>query len=77
MTSSTPATLSQLAGAPADPVAAVAYSSALYAHGWLSPLPEDIDTVFSGMITNVIIGRLTIQAALVSAEQALTALLQQ
>jgi len=29
------------------------------------------------MITNVIIGRLTIQAALVSAEQALTALLQQ
>ncbi len=72
-----PAALGQLSTPPADPVAAVAYSSALYAQGWLSPLPSDTDTVFSGMITNVIIGRLTIQAALVSAEQALTALLQQ
>lgn len=72
-----PATLTQLGVLPPDPKAAVAYSEALYAQGWLSPVPVNTDSVFSGMITNVIIGRLTIQAALVAAEQSLTALLQQ
>ncbi len=42
---------------PQDLFANVAYSSALYAKGWLSPAPADVDKVFSGMITNVTSGR--------------------
>ena len=72
-----PAALNLLATTPADPVAAVAYSEALYASGWRSPAPADTDTVFSGMIGNVISGRSLVDTALVSAEQSLTALLQQ
>jgi len=62
---------------PANPVAAVAYAEALYAKGWLSPAPADTDLVFSGMIGNVISGRSSLATALVSAEQSLSALLQQ
>ena len=76
-TSLAPATLSQLASVPADPTAAIAYSEALYAGGWLSPAAGSTDTVFSGMIGNVISGRSLVDTALVSAEQSLTALLQQ
>jgi maltose-binding protein MalE len=72
-----PTTLNQLASAPADPVAAVAYAEALYARGWLSPSAENTDQVFSGMIGNVISGRSSLDTALVSAEQSLSALLQQ
>lgn len=72
-----PATLSELAQAPSDPIAAVAYAEALYTRGWLSPAPAATDSVFSGMITNVISGRSTLETALSSAEQSLTALLQQ
>ena len=71
-----PVSLQVLTTAPADPVAAVAYSEALYARGWLSPAPADVDSAFSGMIGNVISGRLNIQTALTGAEQSLTALLQ-
>jgi ABC-type glycerol-3-phosphate transport system substrate-binding protein len=66
-----------LATPPSEAVSSVAYSSALYTTGWLSPAPGDTDTIFSAMITNVITGRLTIDAALSSAESALSALLQQ
>ena len=72
-----PANLNVLATAPADPVAAVAYAEALYTRGWMSPAPSDTDAVFSGMINNVISGRLTLEAALAEAERALSALLQQ
>lgn len=73
-----PASRSALSAIPTgDPIAAVAYSSALYAHGWLSPAPGDTDTVFSGMISNVITGRSTLQTALATAERTLGALLQQ
>jgi len=72
-----PASLNVLATVPADPVAAVAYSEALYTRGWLSPAPVDTDAVFSGMINNVISGRLTLEAALGYAERSLSALLQQ
>jgi len=71
-----PATLSQLAAAPADPAAAIAYAEALYTSGWLSPMPAGTDAVFSGMIGDVISGRLNSQSALVSAEQSLNSLLQ-
>ena len=59
-----------------DPIAAVAYAEALYSKGWLSPLPAGVDAIFSGMIGNVISGRSSLSAALVSAEQSLNALLQ-
>lgn len=71
-----PATLSLLSTVPNDPVAAVAYTEALYAKGWLSPVPTDTDTVFSGMIGSVISGQSDLEAALVSAERSLAAFLQ-
>lgn len=72
-----PATLAELASAPADSIAAVAYAEALYAGGWLSPAPADTDAVFSGMIGNVISGRSTPETALANAERSLSQLLQQ
>ncbi len=72
-----PAALSALETAPADPAVTVAYSEALYTKGWLSPSPADTDSVFSGMIGNVISGRSSINTALASAEQSLSSLLQQ
>ncbi|MCR4276076.1 MAG: extracellular solute-binding protein [Candidatus Parcubacteria bacterium] len=72
-----PATLTLLSSIPSDPIATVAYAEALYTHGWLSPAPLNTDSVFSGMIGSVISGRLNLQSALVSAEQSLTAFLQQ
>jgi len=72
-----PVNLNVLATAPIDPAAAIAYAEALYTRGWLSPAPEDTDAVFSSMIGNVISGRLTLEAALATAQNALSALLQQ
>ncbi len=71
-----PAARRALALVQADPIAAVAASSALYAKGWLSPLPADTNPIFSTMISNVISGRLTLEAALSTAESSLGALLQ-
>lgn len=76
MTGLAPASLSQLSTEPADPTAVVAYSEALYAKGWLSPSAADTDSIFSSMITGVISGRLTLDAALTSGANALSALLQ-
>lgn len=73
-----PATLDELAKAPPkNPVAAVAYSSALYSKGWLSPSAVATDQVFSGMIENVISGRLSLEVALAQTASSLSALLQQ
>lgn len=72
-----PANLNMVAAVPTDPTAAIAYGEALYTSGWLSPAPTDTDAVFSGMITDVISGRSTLDTALTSAERSLTALLQQ
>lgn len=72
-----PAALGALAEAPADPIAAVAYASALYSRGWLSPRAADVDRVFSGMIRDVISGRSSVTTALASAERALGALFQE
>ncbi|KKW43771.1 MAG: Extracellular solute-binding protein family 1 [Parcubacteria group bacterium GW2011_GWB1_57_6] len=73
----TPAVLDVLATMPVDPAKAVSYAEALYTEGWLSPAPLDTDAVFSSMIGNVISGRSTPEAALVSAERSLGALLSQ
>jgi ABC-type glycerol-3-phosphate transport system substrate-binding protein len=72
-----PADRTLLASKPSNADLAVAYASALYAKSWLSPAPADTDSVFSAMITNVTSGRLSIEAALASAESLLSALLQQ
>lgn len=72
-----PVTLNQLAKAPTDPIAETAYGEALYTSGWLSPAPDVVDTIFSGMIKDVISGHATYDTALTSAEQTLTAKLQQ
>ncbi len=77
MTGLAPVNLNVLDTAPVDPVATVAYSSSLYARGWLSPEPADTDAVFSDMINNVISGRMTLEASLHSAESALSALFWQ
>lgn len=71
-----PATRSALSSPPQDPAAAVAYQSALYTEGWLSPGIAATDRIFSGMIGNVITGRSDVDAALSSAESSLGALLQ-
>lgn len=71
-----PATLTPLSTAPSDPVMAIAYAEALYAHGWLSPAPSDTDAIFSSMINNVISGRLATGMALTTAASSLSALLQ-
>ena len=72
-----PVNLNVLATPPDSSTAAVAYAEALYTKGWMSTSPSDTDAVFSGMINNVISGRLTIESALASGERALSALLQQ
>jgi ABC-type glycerol-3-phosphate transport system substrate-binding protein len=72
-----PASLTELTAVPADPTAAVAYVEALYTKGWLSPTPAATDSVFSGMIGNVISGRSALDTVLASAESTLTSLLQQ
>jgi ABC-type glycerol-3-phosphate transport system substrate-binding protein len=77
MTGLAPVNLNVLGTAPVDPVATVAYSSSLYARGWLSPAPADTDAVFSGMINNVISGRMTLEVALRSSESALSVLFWQ
>jgi len=71
-----PAVRSAFVVAPTDSVSAVAYSSALYTQGWLSPLPLYTDQVFSSMIRNVISGRTTLDTALLTAEHSLSAFLQ-
>lgn len=72
-----PVALGALAQAPEDPISAVAYASALYSRGWLSPSVAEIDRIFSGMIRDVISGRSSITVALASAERTLSALFQQ
>lgn len=73
-----PVTLSELTNVPtSDPIAAVAYAAALYSKGWLSPLPADVDRIFSGMIGDVISGRVALDSTLESAARSLSSLLQQ
>ncbi len=73
-----PAVRSALSGAPPqDPVASIAYASALYAQGWLSPAPAATDGVFSAMISNVLSSRTTLATAVSTAQSSLSALLQQ
>lgn len=70
-----PANIGELGNvSSSDPVAAVAYASALYSEGWLSPAVAGVDQVFSGMIRDVISGRSELSGALSDAESSLTSL---
>jgi len=71
-----PALRSLLATTPNSPTDAIAYQSALYAQGWLSPAAPSVDQVFSVMITSVTSGTLSASAALANAQSALGALVQ-
>ncbi len=76
LTGLAPATRNAQTNVSADPVAVVAYASALYAKGWLSPPPASVDQVFSSMIGNVITGRLDLTSAISRASGSLNSLLQ-
>ncbi|HET9641662.1 MAG TPA: extracellular solute-binding protein [Candidatus Paceibacterota bacterium] len=75
-TSLAPVSLTALSSPPSDTVGSVAYSEALYSKGWLSPEPAATDRVFSGMIQDVISGRLAPVTALGNAESSLSSLFQ-
>ncbi len=70
-----PAQRALLLTSPADPFSPVYYPEALISVGWLSPAPATIDTIFSAIITNITSGRLQVQDALSTADQALNAAL--
>ncbi|PIR83333.1 hypothetical protein COU19_01210 [Candidatus Kaiserbacteria bacterium CG10_big_fil_rev_8_21_14_0_10_56_12] len=70
-----PASRNALTATAPDAATAVAYRSALYARGWLSPSPDSVDQVFSTMIGNVVSGKSEPSAALSTAEGALSLLL--
>ncbi len=72
-----PAVRTALTTLPADPAASVAYTSALYTRGWLSPAPVLTDPVFSSMIGNVMTGRISPESALNRAAASLSSLLRQ
>ncbi|MDB5265763.1 MAG: hypothetical protein JWM39_476 [Parcubacteria group bacterium] len=66
-----PAQRALLTPAANDKFAAVFYSEALVAKGWLSPLPATTDSIFAAMIENITSGRSSVQDALSRANQAL------
>jgi len=45
---------------PADAYSPIFYSSALYARSWLDPSSKDTDSVFSGMINNVLSNNMSV-----------------
>lgn len=71
-----PATRSALSKVPSNPVAATAYTSALYAKGWISPAPAQVDQIFSAMVASVVSGRSGVNDALGRAAGALSLLFQ-
>lgn len=72
-----PVSRTALTAPPPDPLGGVAYASALYSKGWLSPGAQGVDSVFSSMINSVITGQLQPGAAISRATGALSLLLQQ
>ncbi len=76
MTGLAPVSRTVLTKPPSDTLANVAYTSALYTKGWLSPAPIDVDKAFSGMIVNVTSGRFTPGEALTRATAELSLSLQ-
>lgn len=71
-----PASISAIGAGTTDTILSVAYKSALYAKGWLSPGTRDTDRVFSGMIQDVTSGKSDLRSALSTAERSLNGFLQ-
>ena len=53
-TDTPPARRDLLAVKPADAYSPIFYDSALFAKSWLDPSPTDTDTIFGGMVENVL-----------------------
>ncbi|MDB5195091.1 MAG: hypothetical protein JWO84_275 [Parcubacteria group bacterium] len=71
-----PAIRTLLKPSATDIYAPIVYSEALIARAWLSPAPASIDRIFAAMIDSIISGRATVNDALTTADQSLTAALQ-
>ncbi len=71
-----PSLRSLLAISPQNPIKSVAYTSAIMSHAWLSPSSVTTDKIFSSLIQNIIIGRLSISQALIETKQLIIAALQ-
>lgn len=74
ITSLAPTSRTALAALPSDATLLVAYTSALYAKGWLSPAPAEVDKVFSSMIKDVTSGQSNPGGALTKAAAGLNLL---
>jgi len=59
-TGTAPARRDLLSTKPADAYSPIFYSSALYARSWLDPSSKDTDSVFSGMINNVLSNNMSV-----------------
>ncbi len=70
-----PATRASLGAPSTDRYQPIYFPQALLAKGWLSPSPADTDRIFSTMISNITSGRMGVDAALTSANQAIDAAL--
>ena len=72
-----PARRAMLAQPPTDPYRAVFYKDALIARGFLDPDPEQANMVFGSFIEDITSGRLTINQAVVEADEKIGKLLPQ
>lgn len=70
-----PAVRAYLTPSNKDLYESVYYPEALIARGWLSPAPTATDSIFASMIDNVNSGRMSVNQAIVTADQALSAAL--
>ena len=70
-----PARRDLLAGHPTDAYNPIIYNSALYAKSWLDPSPPDTDTIFKGMVENVLSNNLSAENSVADASTKLELLL--
>jgi ABC-type glycerol-3-phosphate transport system substrate-binding protein len=66
-----PAVRTLLVAPENDPYAPIYFREALFTRGWLSPTPEETDSIFSAMISNIGSGRKDVTDALNTADQTL------
>lgn len=76
-TGTVPARRDLLAIKPTDAYSPYFFASALYARSWLDPSPTDTDTIFSGMINNVLSGNMSALDAIKDADAKMDLLLSQ
>ena len=74
-TGTAPARRDLLAVKPTDAYSPYFYSSALFARSWLDPSPTDTDTIFSGMVNNVLSGDMSAMDSVKDADAKMNLLL--